>query len=233
MYPTSLTGLTFAQNLTTGWFYVATIAPGSTGASSQIRCMDELITIDGISMNPETHSSLTARKVNAHLAGPLGSKVILSMRRKLTDSKHQVYAAALFRTDLEICATLKSAPFKDTSPSLESVHPRPFVGPIALRLVVVDKGIHMISQVRRHLLQLMHGAKERVFISWKTRLERQHQVRNSFQYLPFTRAYTLCPSLSSTTCMFTMMFNMHLCLLCLYLSTGADKCRKGNPENGE
>lgn len=193
---TSLTGLTFAKNLTTGWFYVATITSGTTGASSQIRCMDELITIDGISMNPETHHSLTAAKVNAHMAGPLGSKVILSMRRKLDDGKHQVYAATLFRTNLEISATVKSAPIDDSS--LQSVHPRPFIGPIVLRLVVVDEGIHMISQVRRRLLLLMHGAKERVFISWKNRLDMQHQVRN---------CVTICLGVHPLPC----PFQDHLC----------------------
>jgi len=148
---------------------VAKIETGSTAAASKMRAMDELITIDDVSVSPKTDSKLTADDVHTRLIGAIGSQVMFSLRRRFPSGGYETYAANLVRSSLDLKETM------------ESLFPQACIGPVVLRLVLADEGLRMIARLRKHGLWLMQGAQDRAFASRKLRLARAQQVRTTVE----------------------------------------------------
>jgi len=147
---------------------VAKIETGSTAAASKMRVMDELVTIDDVSVSPKTDSKLTAEDVHTRLVAPLGLQVMFSLRRRFPSGGYETYAANLVRSSLDL-------------KTMESLFPQACMGPVVMRLVLADEGLRMIARLRKHGLRLMQGAQDRAFASCKLRLARAQQVRTTVE----------------------------------------------------
>jgi C-terminal processing protease CtpA/Prc len=105
---------------------VQTIWPGSAAAASQIACFDELVTLDGLSLNPQSGRSLSEQELRERMAGALGSSLTLLLRKPAEGSR--VYVVNLVRSNLEMKKTFNLL--------FPAVSTRRITGPVALRLVL-------------------------------------------------------------------------------------------------
>ena len=145
-----------------------TIWPGSAAAASQIACFDELVTLDGLSLNPQSGRSLSEQELRERMAGALGSSLTLSLR-KPADQGSRVYVVNLVRSSLEMQRTFNSL--------FPAVSERRIIGPVALRLVLDGEVIYAVGKMRKLLCTLMKGAQERALSTWKSHVEVCQQVR--------------------------------------------------------
>jgi len=168
-------GLSFTRNPATGWYCVNRVSPGSPADASKIECSDELISADGVSLNPKTGPH-PYEELQSLLYGPLGSRLILSLR-KPAHRGSKVYVVNLVRSSLDTHQTVKAL--------FPSGGRAAFQAPVALRIVLDGNMVYAVAKMRKLLCQLMRGTQEKALATWKHHLVVSCQVPEHLSYTDY------------------------------------------------
>lgn len=167
-------GLSFARNPATGRYCVESVSPGSAADASKIECSDELVTADGVSLNPKT-GPLSDEQLHSLLHGPLGSRLILSLRKPAPKGS-KVYVVSLVRSSLDTQRTV-NALFPGGGIGVGAAYP----APVALRIVLDGNVVYAVAKMRKLLCQLMKGAQEKALATWKHHIVVSYQVPSVYR----------------------------------------------------